>query len=1199
MSDNPLVPRSDDPFTISTAQINLGRGKAASEALAVLMKTKEIKIGLLQEPYQRSGKISNFKKYNFSCLFHGEGIPKAAIVITDPELDVVFLRQYSCSNLVAALVSINNLSTILISCYLEQAIPLERFFSRIEDIKRDFPDARMIVGGDFNAKSPLWGGARTDVRGDDTIAFALSLNFCILNSPLSPPTFHNRGESWINITLADCPNLVMDWEVNADSVLESLSDHRPTLFKFSIGSPRNSEVARDKIFNTHKADWSKFTYFINNNKSRFVNLINNLKVEDIEQAAACLEELVHDACEFSMPYRKPGRGNWNSWWSPQLTTPKSKIRALRRRSQKERNPEIKASIFSSFQRERGHYKRLILDKQFQSWKSICESGNSGNPFELPYKLLSGKYGSISMHARNSMTSETVLMDSGLWTKSREETTNYLISKFFPVDDPESDDLSHVICRRDAEAPITSQDDPEISLVELHDIFCNLKSNKACGPDHLPAAAMSHLWGCLADHLLSLYQCCLRSGYFPKVWKKAKIILIPKSSGCGFRPISLLSILGKILDKLLATRLNRFLLRTQFITNDQLGFVPQRSAEDALHNLVNKIKSTPAGSVSAIISLDIKAAFDEAWWPCILRNLSLANCPHNLFGLVQSFLAERTIELNNVVKEISKGCPQGSCSGPALWNTIMATLLSELRSLGVWCQAYADDLILVINGRNSQELIRKANSALAICQSWASISKLHFSIEKSRALIYNVRSRKSVLPITQLMLGDSAISWAEEFTYLGIVIDHKLKWHKHIEYIKSKVARVNNKLLWVTGKNWGMSPRVLKCMHSYIFKPMVLYGASIWGGSVSSRFFENKLRAIQRPFLLKITKAYRTTSNDALEVLSGIPSLSLEARKIFDCFKERKCCPIAEKEVNWCDMVHPSKKKSLEFGLVKDASFSYNADINILTDGSKLGEGVGAGAAVWFGPPSNVPDEHIMLRLDSRCSVFQAESLALLHALRYARDRSFSTIHIFSDSFSALQAITSGKCRKNVQAQAYKLLLSLPRVSLFWIKAHAGLEGIEVADALAKAATSLDSTHFAEIPKAFWSLKNKRCLLNNWQNNWEHSSKGRATFRFVPKVSYLGIDNTFSLTQFLTGHGNFRSYLHRFKIIDSPSCMCGMDETVDHVLFHCPVPARIQARKKLRTVVLSDNKPKPWPLLNSSLLDYYDTVVETTLALSKT
>jgi hypothetical protein len=115
------------------------------------------------------------------------------------------------------------------------------------------------------------------------------------------------------------------------------------------------------------------------------------------------------------------------------------------------------------------------------------------------------------------------------------------------------------------------------------------------------------------------------------------------------------------------------------------------------------------------SLDVKGAFDAAWWPSILKQLRELKCPTNLYRLSASYFSDRKARLtiNNYTteKEVQKGCPQGSCCGPGFWNVMYNSLLNLNFSNRTKVIAFADDLIVLTRGTSKIEPENYANQDL--------------------------------------------------------------------------------------------------------------------------------------------------------------------------------------------------------------------------------------------------------------------------------------------------------------------------------------------------------------------------------------------------------------------------------------------------------------------------------------------------------
>jgi len=184
----------------------------------------------------------------------------------------------------------------------------------------------------------------------------------------------------------------------------------------------------------------------------------------------------------------------------------------------------------------------------------------------------------------------------------------------------------------------------------------------------------------------MYNGCLRDGIFPKRWKRAKIIPVVKPGRedsydvSKYRPISVLNVGGKVLEKVKINRINHRVYTNDYINKNQYGFTPQLTTIDAVIAVKEFVEDGfNSGEVATLVSLDVEGAFNSAWWPKILKRLKESGCPRNLHNLIRSYFSRRHVALqtNNIrlETEVTIGCPQGSCAGPGLWKLQYNSLLN--------------------------------------------------------------------------------------------------------------------------------------------------------------------------------------------------------------------------------------------------------------------------------------------------------------------------------------------------------------------------------------------------------------------------------------------------------------------------------------------------------------------------------------------
>ena len=244
---------------------------------------------------------------------------------------------------------------------------------------------------------------------------------------------------------------------------------------------------------------------------------------------------------------------------------------------------------------------------------------------------------------------------------------------------------------------------------------------------------------------------MKRGYFPKEWKIAKIIPIIKPGKEGsqdpskYRPISLLNIGGNVLEKLLINRIMYYIYKIEYINDSQYGLTLQKSTTDAAMAVKQFIEpELEKGKIVIMASLDVKGAFNAAWWPAILKGLRDAKCPRNLYQLTQDYVRERraVISFNSSTTEnITKVSPQGSCCGPGLWNIQYNSFLTLKYTNHTKKLAFADDLVIVIKAESIREAENIANVELSKISAWAVNNKIRFNEHKSKVMLMTRRKKE--------------------------------------------------------------------------------------------------------------------------------------------------------------------------------------------------------------------------------------------------------------------------------------------------------------------------------------------------------------------------------------------------------------------------------------------------------------------------
>ena len=186
----------------------------------------------------------------------------------------------------------------------------------------------------------------------------------------------------------------------------------------------------------------------------------------------------------------------------------------------------------------------------------------------------------------------------------------------------------------------------------------------------------------------------------------------------------------------------------------------------------------------------------------------------------------------------------------------------------------------------------------------------------------------------------------------------------------------------------------------------------------------------------------------------------------------------------------------------------------------------------------------------------------MRALEYTENTQTedTTATIYTDSRMTLDSLKNSNIHTSLIEEIRRKLTEMRKINwkiqFSWNTAHVGILGNELGDTLAKmAAKEADIIEcYKKVPKNVVISELGERSVEKWQREWDQTTKGRITKEYFPAVTdrlNMKVNITHNFTCMVTGHGNIRSYLHRFKITETPTCPSGTkDQTTDHLLFEC-------------------------------------------------
>ena len=279
-------------------------------------------------------------------------------------------------------------------------------------------------------------------------------------------------------------------------------------------------------------------------------------------------------------------------------------------------------------------------------------------------------------------------------------------------------------------------------------------NKAPGIDRIGFKALRLLWRWAEDRVVALVQGCIRTGYHPYTWKTAKGILLRKqdkptySVAKAYRIISLLSCLGKVVERAVATWIASYCETNDIFHRGQFGCRRGRGTLDAVAQLVAKVENAWSQKrVALALLLDVKGAFDRVNKQKLIGRMIQVGIAGNIVRWVDSFLSDRQAMLvidgrTGGTRSIQAGLPQGSPISPILFILSVSEMFQWLEDRHPRLQAisFVDDVGLVTECHELDDGTRQLEAIARDAIQWGSDNKVEFEVSKTEVLIFSRRRK---------------------------------------------------------------------------------------------------------------------------------------------------------------------------------------------------------------------------------------------------------------------------------------------------------------------------------------------------------------------------------------------------------------------------------------------------------------------------
>ena len=616
-----------------------------------------------------------------------------------------------------------------------------------------------------------------------------------------------------NITCDDCFKGIF---------VNDISDHYP-IFYVDIKS-RNINKADDFFYKR---------VYNQNNMNKFHELLNPNSLDDIfnmsdaQEAMTVFHSKLCSSHNQAFPLIKVKKKYSNKfpWLSDSLK------KAIKKKN------KLYASLRKSFTKDKElYYKRyksqlnkLLRTAEKEHITSMIDKykGNIKKTWKLIKDVIKNKA---------TLTRETVFEHNGETFTNPKDISEKFNNYFVNIGSTLSSKIEHV--NQSPSSYLVGSYNNNLFLApttenEVFNVMSSLKKSST-GYDNISSDLLKTSCNIIAPYLVHIINLSFTTGVFPSELKIANVIPLFKAGKSGhftnYRPISLLSTLSKVFEKLFYTRLYDFLTKYDILYKFQFGFQKGHSTCMALLVFLDKIiRNLENGEYAIGIFLDFSKAFDTVDHKILLQKLEFYGIRGVPLLWLSSYLNSRKqytsySNVDSPMQCVSCGVPQGSILGPLLFLIYVNDLAYVSKSL--FTLLFADDTNCFITGRDLPLLMSKINIDLSNISTWLKSNRLSLNVDKTHFILFKPKKKK-ISDTIDIRIDNKLISEVSQCKFLGVIIDNKLSWEHHVLYIKKKISKV----IGILYKSRDvLCHSQLLSLYKTLLEPYIFYCNIIWSGS---------------------------------------------------------------------------------------------------------------------------------------------------------------------------------------------------------------------------------------------------------------------------------------------------------------------------------------------------------------------------------